>query len=523
MKKKPLPPTYGRAGRWCGAVVAVGLVAQHLIGSVTTEPTVSARVLLGAAVAGVFFAFVAARSNPRRSGDLLVSTPFITTVLGLLTGATIAGTLVVQRVAAAQFDAKYGAAAGLMRWVFLDDLFHSLWFSGLIWLTCLSLVVIAIRRWPWTWSKAGYVVTHLGVVVIALGALVGQLGGVKGRIDTEVGRVTSHMRTHDWRSGRVEGLELPFTVRLDDFRIEAHDPVYRIYVFERKAPGEHSDAFEPVLAIAPDEQQGEPVVVDRGVSLRVDGYVGEGAAAASAQHILKINGSTLVVEPHQAYADVAGRYIRVGEFYPHFNFDLASKQARNLSPQPVNPALYVEIRQGSPDGAVEHQGWLFAHASSFDAAHGRAEHTDRPVYHFAGAAAGPGVELAVLEGGREVAKGKLTLEQRHNALRFQDGRFVAVFRQRDREAKNYHSTLSILDGDHVLATKQIKVNEPLFYGGYAFYQANFDPKNLRYSGIEVVRDPGLWLVFVGLVAVLLGVVQIFYFRALGKRRREVRA
>jgi cytochrome c biogenesis protein ResB len=97
---------------------------------------------------------------------------------------------------------------------------------------------------------------------------------------------------------------------------------------------------------------------------------------------------------------------------------------------------------------------------------------------------------------------------------------VGVFRVRDNEAKNYYSTLSILKNDRVVATKQIYVNEPMFYEGWAFYQANYDPQNLLYSGIEAVRDPGLPLVYLGLTLMMLGVFQIFYLRTL-RRQRQV--
>ncbi len=511
---------YQRSALWCGTVMLAGLVSQHVLGASEAAASNIPRLMALAGAVAFVFAIVA---SPRKhkTGDLLVSAPFVVTVLGLITLATIVGTLVLQRTPPAQFTALYGSAASAMRSLFLDDLFHSLWFSGLVLLMCLSLLVIAIRRWPWTWNKLGYVCAHLSVVVIVFGALVGQLGGQKGRIDAEVGQVTNRMRTFDWRTGQAKMVELPFSVRLDDFRIESHEPVYRVYVFQRTGEGDHSGAFEPVLSVAPDSQLGQRVTIAEGHAIRIDDYAVGDDKPKKARHIVEIDGVSQEVEPGRVYPDVAGKHVTVGEFFPHFSYDIQQKQARNVSPEPVNPALQVEVRNGDAAGAILYRGWLFAHMPGFDMSHGEQPSGPPPNYRLeGGGATGPKVSLTILAGEREVTKGALTLLQGQHFVNFADGRYVAVFRQRDTEAKNYYSTLSVLKDGQVAETRQIFVNEPFSFGGYTFYQANFDPKNLRYSGIDVVRDPGLWLVILGLVTMLFGVLQIFYLRAVGSRRKE---
>jgi len=516
--------TYKRSLVWCLTAMLAGLIAEHVLGP---SSELAPRVILGAAIVAAVCGIAAARSAKLRGyGDLLVSIPFIVTVLSLITSATIAGTLIPQRVRPAQLDQIFGRAAGGMRALFLDDLFHSLWFSSLLILTCTCLVVTVARRWPWTWKKAGSVAVHLGVVVIALGALLGRLGGFKGRVDLEVGRVSDQLRVAHWRTGQAETMQLPFSVRLDDFRIETHDPAYRIYVFERTAPGETNESFKPLLSVAPEAQQGQRIAVNERLALRVEAYAEhEQGEPAEPQHRLTLNGRSLPVQPHQSYPDLAGRYVAVGDFLPHFTFDIASKQATSLSDQPVNPALYVEIRAGGATGEVEYQGWLFAKMPGFSMAQhrsgGAAGAAPVPVYQLTGAQQhGPALTLAVLDGDQVVESRELWADQRdRHAVKLPGDRYVAVFRRRDAEAKNYYSTLSILQHDKVVLTQQISVNEPLSFGGYELYQANFDPQNLRYSGIEVVRDPGLWLVYGGLLAMLLGVVHIFYLRTAGRRER----
>lgn len=80
-----------------------------------------------------------------------------------------------------------------------------------------------------------------------------------------------------------------------------------------------------------------------------------------------------------------------------------------------------------------------------------------------------------------------------------------MFRMRAGEPKVYQSTLTVLDDSgNEVQTQKVVVNDPLRQDGWWFYQSNWDPKNRRYSGIHVVRDPGLPLVFLGLIILVLG-------------------
>jgi hypothetical protein len=107
-------------------------------------------------------------------------------------------------------------------------------------------------------------------------------------------------------------------------------------------------------------------------------------------------------------------------------------------------------------------------------------------------------------------------------LRLAGGRLVLAIDRRQDDVKEYRSLVSMWEGGRKVRSATIQVNHPLSYRGYAFYQANFDPKNPDYSGIEVVRDPGLPLVYVGFLMLSLGVIYIFYItpRIVDFRRRR---
>ena len=78
--------------------------------------------------------------------------------------------------------------------------------------------------------------------------------------------------------------------------------------------------------------------------------------------------------------------------------------------------------------------------------------------------------------------------------------------------KDYFSDLVVIkDGDEVLK-KTIEVNDPLYYGGYHFYQSDYDHKNGRYTVLSVTSDTGLYAVFTGFFLLCLGVIWQFWGR-----------
>lgn len=76
----------------------------------------------------------------------------------------------------------------------------------------------------------------------------------------------------------------------------------------------------------------------------------------------------------------------------------------------------------------------------------------------------------------------------------------------------------------------ITMNEPMEYGGYTFFQSNYDLlgiddrlKGVSHSGFTVARDPGLWLKYFGSSMLALGIATMFYMRAYFFRPRGRRA
>jgi len=76
--------------------------------------------------------------------------------------------------------------------------------------------------------------------------------------------------------------------------------------------------------------------------------------------------------------------------------------------------------------------------------------------------------------------------------------------------EDYFSDVAVLDGGEVVKEKVIEVNHPLHWGGYHFYQADYDHEAGRYTVLQVVSDTGLPAVGLGMVLVVGGAFWRFW-------------
>jgi hypothetical protein len=97
-----------------------------------------------------------------------------------------------------------------------------------------------------------------------------------------------------------------------------------------------------------------------------------------------------------------------------------------------------------------------------------------------------------------------------------------VYVQEERVA-DFYSVLQILEGDEVVAEKKIEVNDPIRYGGYAFYQQSYDSQGLSWSGLQVRKDPGVPLVYIGFLVQIIGMIVIFYINPVIRKATKAKA
>lgn len=271
-------------------------------------------------------------------------------------------------------------------------MFSSTWFVGLMGLIALSSVLCLIDKLPRV-RKCPYIFVHGAVLLVLAGAAAKNYGKEEGFLHMNIGRVTNKMLV--MRNGEIakdadgkptgEVRNLPFSVRLDDFRVEFYDPKAQLFVFKE---GEEN------AVAALDLSKREEAVVE-------------------------------------------GRKVKA----------LGVRETA-VAPMPGHPPILSTVADFEVDG-----------------------------------------NRGNIREGEAVTIGNLAL----------------VFRSRPGKPKLYESKLSILDAEgNVVKTQEVVVNAPLVHDGWWLYQADWDPMDLTYSGIQVVKDPGAVPAMIGLVLLGLG-------------------
>lgn len=81
-----------------------------------------------------------------------------------------------------------------------------------------------------------------------------------------------------------------------------------------------------------------------------------------------------------------------------------------------------------------------------------------------------------------------------------------------RVISDYISELEIIKDDKIIAEKDIEVNHPLHFGGYHFYQQDYDKQDGQYTILQVASDTGLPLVYAGYWMLCIGVFWHLWLR-----------
>ena len=158
-----------------------------------------------------------------------------------------------------------------------------------------------------------------------------------------------------------------------------------------------------------------------------------------------------------------GYHVRLVKYYPSFGMkEEVIQKSENL----VNPAILVDTT--GPSGTVS--DWLFA--------------------------------------------------KQGRAWWYEDDNLALLYQEEREIIKDFKSTLKIIENGKVVKTKVIEVNDPLSHNGIDFYQANYDPNNPKFSGIQITSHPGMAVVYTGFWTLCFGIVFIFYIKPFIKRSRS---
>ena len=172
------------------------------------------------------------------------------------------------------------------------------------------------------------------------------------------------------------------------------------------------------------------------------------------------------ITPPDAQPMAAPAYtLRVLRYLPDFSLEGPGNEATSRSETPNNPAVQVRIC----GGGVTNTQWVFARFPDFNS-HGNDAGAIPLVIRFSSTAPVPDEMPAI---------------------------------------KAFKSSLEILDHGAVVQRPVVAVNAPFTYGGYTFYQLSYDPRDLTWSALQVVKDPSVPIVYGGFILMMIGLSIVF--------------
>jgi hypothetical protein len=173
--------------------------------------------------------------------------------------------------------------------------------------------------------------------------------------------------------------------------------------------------------------------------------------------------------------------VEVLQYEPDFVIDPETRQVGSRSTEARNPAILVAVN--GPD--YHNHRWLFARYPGFSTKAGD------------GAESGPCPLDLVFQA---VPPGQ------------PNGSGSAI--------KAFRSYVEFLPAGEPPVSGKVEVNGPFSYGGYTFYQSGYRPDQTDWTSLQVVRDPGVPLVYAGFILMIVGLAIIFYLNAWMTPRRS---
>lgn len=161
-----------------------------------------------------------------------------------------------------------------------------------------------------------------------------------------------------------------------------------------------------------------------------------------------------------------GNKITIANYFPSFDF---KKEVIKKSDTVGTPAIYVEV--DGPSGKVD--DWLFSN--------------------------------------------------NQYATWYTDNNLALVYESTGESIKHFTSKLRIVENGQTVAEKIIRVNDPLKHRGYVIYQSSYDPEAGNFSGLQIVKDPGIPVVYSGFGALCFGVIFIFYIKPFLRKKQKKEA
>lgn len=400
------------------------------------------------------------------------------------------------------------------------NLYFTFWFNVLFGLLIVSILsCLLVLKPKFNLRYISFLILHISILTVAAGFLVNAFGMKKCYFPLEKGKTVHECFKMENTEVTDKRVKFPYPVNLEDFKVDFYrsEPVLGVffksgnkYKLIKTFPLERNKKFFG-LGFKELKSSALKLTVLWGEGKEGEAPVGkvflaqEGAWAFSSGDespgIIVISSE----KTREFYVPIKGQPILVErnmvvipeDFYPNFKYDINEKKAFSAGSQLKNPALKLRIL--TPSG--ERKAYIFAErgkplqignyeiAFSMDTRDLSLIVPDRTYineeffYFIKGVFEADGQEVTLLPEGKPYFRGKFAY------------RLLTVPPQE----KDYTSVIKVGNTEFT-----IKVNHPYKFRGYVFYQSNYNPSNLNFSGVMIVKEPGEFLLYIGFVLMAAG-------------------
>ncbi len=152
---------------------------------------------------------------------------------------SVAGTLIPQGEEPSWYIGRFGSWAGMLTLCRLSDIYHSGLFTFLLGLLGLNLALCTWQRQVHVRLRPDVLLTHIAILTVLAGGIITGIAGRRGSLPLNIGE------TKDAAEGKP-GFALPFSIKLEDFRIEHYGSGrHRLTVTDRKAGWSETAEVQP--------------------------------------------------------------------------------------------------------------------------------------------------------------------------------------------------------------------------------------------------------------------------------------
>ncbi len=528
--------------------VLIGLISQniyHWVGKNFLVPGIG--FLAGILV---FIGLVALMAKPLYR--IIDNPPFNVSNLIFIALATALGTFIPQ-----QTDA---AVPGLIGFLQLNDIFHSWWYVSFFALMAGGLVKISSKK-KFNLENIGFHLAHLSPILVLCGFWADHFLGFKGIIKLEEGQQKSTVLLYNGQSGEIyDSTELGFSIRLDHFEFENHEPDYRIQLWKRDTTGRavmvsHGEVNDPKPSKMVASLPLEPGKIHRIYGSDMRFRLSEFYPDFEFEYEYPTNIDTITAKDPGIMIDLK---TMDGDAFVQLRANVAG---RNKLADMVNLGAWLEFYWDLPDSlnnrlsSAIQTGFTKQNRIIFDGKnqkiyfliHGKITEKALKTNEFHAMSENGNIGFSVRHLMPDVAYMKATPATKSQELKNPVAKvevwkkggsaqnaflyptqsagkggsfivpgtlyFLAMESIKDKETKYYKSEVSVVGEDgQIVKQSPIKVNEPMLYKGFRFYQNDYDPQNPNYSGIGVSQEPGLMVIYMGFFLLVAGVAHMFYVK-----------